>query len=179
MLRSLQAMATMSKRASSLLVPIGGAFASGPCLRSSRCTCASQAPLPGRAAARKLLAASSCCIVSKLFRDVCCPLAATELVADRCMRLGAARFAGVRCTCHRQHVRRRTAHGPLLCRHPAARAAGGLAVPHADIKDGKRFNSPDDLIESSALAPGNSEEKRAFTYFVLVRARVRALACDA
>lgn len=50
----------------------------------------------------------------------------------------------------------------------AARAAGGLTVPHADVKDGKRFSSPDTAMEENRLAPGGSEEKRAFTYFVLV-----------
>lgn len=59
----------------------------------------------------------------------------------------------------------------------AARAAGGLTVPHADVKDGKRFSTPDTAMEENRLAPGGSEEKRAFTYFVLVSSDPAAFAC--
>jgi len=52
-----------------------------------------------------------------------------------------------------------------------ARAAGGLTTPHADVKDGKRFNTPDTNFEDNRLPVGHGEEKRAFTYFVLGGAR--------
>jgi len=44
-----------------------------------------------------------------------------------------------------------------------------LTTPHADVKDGKRFNTPDTNFEDNRLPVGHGEEKRAFTYFVLVR----------
>jgi len=51
---------------------------------------------------------------------------------------------------------------------PAARAAS-TAAASVDLVNGKRFNSPDSLIEENKLAPGAGDDKRAFTYFVLVR----------
>ena len=62
------------------------------------------------------------------------------------------------------------------------RGMAGISIPHADVRGAKvggggagaAFSSPDTTMEDARLAPGAGDEKRAFTYFVLVRARVWA-----
>ena len=60
---------------------------------------------------------------------------------------------------------------PLRAR--AGRSAG-IATPHVSLPagTGARFSSPDTLIDENRLPAGGGDEKRAFTYFVLVRGGV-------
>ena len=72
----------------------------------------------------------------------------------------------------------------LRMRAPAAaRSMAGITVPHADVRGAKvgggagaAFSSPDSEMDGARYAPGAGDEKRAFTYFVLVRARAGARA---
>ena len=61
---------------------------------------------------------------------------------------------------------------PLFPALPRRCLSATTGVPSAGAPSAPSLNSPDSLYETSRLPPGNGDEKRAFTYFVLGGMRV-------